>query len=218
VLAENLHGARQYGEIVTVLRDAGRGADAERWARRGLAEDSAGYWADGLRDQLAGLLLASGLREWAAGILRDQAQVKQFYVRELIGLREPGHPADVIGPLRDLIEMGIERTSDKYRYAKAIKALRRLRDDYQRAGDEEGFTTYLDELRQRQRRKTSFIAKLDAVFAPAADLAGYVARSFRVRRGGSAFPAGQGKAAASRISHRPFPPRTASTVAVRRGH
>ncbi|HUZ26044.1 MAG TPA: hypothetical protein VMV07_20000 [Streptosporangiaceae bacterium] len=30
VLAENLHGARQYGEIVTVLRDAGRGADAER--------------------------------------------------------------------------------------------------------------------------------------------------------------------------------------------
>ena len=102
-----------------------------------------------------------------------------------------------------------ERTSDKYRYPKAIKALRRLRDDYQRAGDEEGFTTYLDELRQRQRRKTSFIAKLDAAFAPAADLAGYVARSFRVRRGDSAFPAGQGKAAANRISHRPFPPRTA---------
>jgi predicted dithiol-disulfide oxidoreductase (DUF899 family) len=60
VLAGNLHGARQYGEIVTVLRDAGRGADAERWARRGLAEDPAGFWADGLREQLAGLLLASG--------------------------------------------------------------------------------------------------------------------------------------------------------------
>ena len=88
---------------------------------------------------------------------------------ELIGLREPGHPADVIGLLRDLIELGIERTSDKYRYPKAIKALKRLRDDYQRAGDEEGFTTYLDELRQRQRRKTSFIAKLDAAFAPTAD-------------------------------------------------
>jgi hypothetical protein len=237
VLAENLHGARQYGEIVTVLRDAGRGADAERWARRGLAEDPAGYWADGLREQLAGLLLASGrgeeavcvhraeferrtlhqdysrlrdtaeragqwsgLREWALEYLRARAQVKEFYVRELIGvligeelpdeawttavaapgqvpeeqwleligLQEPGHPADVIGPLRDLIEMGIERTSDKYRYPKAIKALNRLRDDYQRAGDEEGFTTYLDELRQRQRRKTSFIAKLDAAFAPTA--------------------------------------------------
>ena len=75
----------------------------------------------------------------------------------------------MVGLLRNLIELGIERTSDKYRYPKAIKALRRLRDDYQRAGDEAGFTTYLDELRQRQRRKTSFIAKLDAAFAPAAD-------------------------------------------------
>ena len=54
VLAENLHGARQYGEIVTVLRDAGWGADEERWARRGLAEDPAGYRAGGLREQLAG--------------------------------------------------------------------------------------------------------------------------------------------------------------------
>jgi uncharacterized Zn finger protein len=96
-------------------------------------------------------------------------QVPEQQWLELIGLREPGHPADVIGPLRDLIELGIERTSDKYRYPKAIKALKRLRDDYQRAGGEAGFITYLDELRNRQRRKTSFMAKLDAAFAPAAD-------------------------------------------------
>jgi len=70
---------------------------------------------------------------------------------------------------RDLIELGIERTSDKYRYPKAIKALKRLRDDCQRAGGEAAFTTYLDELRNRQRRTTSFIAKLEAAFAPAAD-------------------------------------------------
>jgi hypothetical protein len=31
-------------EIVTVLRDAGRDADAERWARRGLAEDREPRW------------------------------------------------------------------------------------------------------------------------------------------------------------------------------
>jgi len=49
VLAENLHSARQYGEIVTVLRGAGRDVDAERWARRGLAEDPASHWTDGLR-------------------------------------------------------------------------------------------------------------------------------------------------------------------------
>jgi len=234
VLAENLHGARQYSKIVTVLRDAGRDADAERWARRGLAEDPASHWADGLRMQFTGLLLASGrdeeavavhraqferralrqdysrlretaeragqwsgLRDWALEYLRARAQAKHFYVRELIGvlisegrpgeawaaasaapgqvpdeqwreliaLREPGHPADVIGPLRDLIEAGLERTSDKYRYPKAIKALSQLRDAYQRAGDEAGFTAYLDELRQRQHRKTSFVVKLDAAFA-----------------------------------------------------
>jgi uncharacterized Zn finger protein len=68
--------------------------------------------------------------------------------------------------------MGIERTSDKYRYPRAIKALRRLRDDYQRAGDTEGFAMYLDELRQRHHRKTSFIAKLDAASAMAPDRAG----------------------------------------------
>ena len=84
---------------------------------------------------------------------------------ELIALREPDHPADVIGPLRDLIEAGIERSSDKYRYPKAIKALSRLRDACQRAGDEAGFTAYLGELRQRQHRKTSFVGKLDAAFA-----------------------------------------------------
>jgi hypothetical protein len=238
VLAENLHSARQYGEIVTVLRGAGRAVDAERWARRGLAEDPASHWTDGLREQLVGLLLASGrgeeavsvhraeferrtlrhdyarlrdtaeragqwagLREWALEYLRDRARVEEFYVRELIsvliredsldeawatavaapgqvpqeqwleliGLQEPDHPADVIGPLRDLIEMGIERTSDKYRYPKAIKTLRRLQDDYQRAGDMEGFAMYLDELRQRHHRKTSFIAKLDAAFAMTPD-------------------------------------------------
>ena len=96
-------------------------------------------------------------------------QVPQEQWLELIGLREPDHPADVIGPLRDLIEMGIERTSDKYRYPKAIKALRRLRDDYQRAGDLEGFAIYLDELRHRHHRKTSFIAKLEAAFAMTPD-------------------------------------------------
>jgi hypothetical protein len=89
---------------------------------------------------------------------------------ELIALREPGHPADVIGPLRDLIETGIERTSDKYRATQGNQALSRLRDAYQRAGDEAGFFAYLDELRQRQPSQ-DVVAKLDAAFAQAADRA-----------------------------------------------
>jgi hypothetical protein len=35
-----------------------------------------------------------------------------------------------------------------------------------RAGDAAGFGAYLDGLRERQRRKYSFIAKLDAAFGP----------------------------------------------------
>ena len=84
VLAENLHGARQYGEIVTVLRSAGRDADAERWARRGLAEDPASHWTDGLREQLAGLLLASGRGEEAVSVHRaefERRTLRQDYAR-----------------------------------------------------------------------------------------------------------------------------------------
>ena len=216
-----------------MLRDAGRDGDAEQWARKGLAAERSGSWADELREQLVELLLSSGrgdeavaiyreaferctihqdylrlrqvaeragqwpdLRDWALDFLRDRARAEAFHLRalisvliredlldeawttavaspgqvpeaqwhELIGLREKDHPADVIRPFQDLIELGLERTSDKYRYPKTIKALKRLREDYVRAGDAAGFAAYLDDLRQRQRRKTSFIARLDAAF------------------------------------------------------
>ena len=83
---------------------------------------------------------------------------------QLITLREEGHPTDVLGPLARMIELAVEQAGDKYRYPKAVKALKRLRDDYERAGDAAGFGAYLDGLRERQRRKYSFIAKLDAAF------------------------------------------------------
>lgn len=84
---------------------------------------------------------------------------------QLIEVREKNHPADVIRPYQDLIEIGLERASDKYRYPKAVKIIRRLRDSYHRADDEAGFTAYLADLRQRHRRKTSFITKLDKALA-----------------------------------------------------
>jgi hypothetical protein len=60
VLAEDLRGARGYSEIVEVLRNVGRDGDAEQWARKGLAAERAGPWADELREQLVELLLSSG--------------------------------------------------------------------------------------------------------------------------------------------------------------
>ncbi len=230
VLAEDLRGAHRYGEIVEVLRAAGRDDDAEQWARKGLAEHPSGFQTDRLRDQLVDLLIDGGrgaeavavrreiyerraihhdylklrhaahqtgqwadLSGWALNLLRDRAHAEQWYVRELISvlvsenlldeawaaamanpgqvpesqwfqlieMREKNHPADVIRPYQDLIEIGLEKASDKYRYPKAIKTISRLRDSHQRAGDEAGFAVYLADLRQRHRRKTSFISKLD---------------------------------------------------------
>lgn len=236
VLAQEARSGRDYGEIVSVLRNAGRDRDAEEWARRGLAAEPLSPWTDRLREQLAEMLLGSrrgdeavamyrevlerrpthsdylrlrkaaeqaghwqALRDWALDFMREQArtgkyrrvhlgelisvlfhegladeawstaagepeQVSESQWLQLISLRESGHPADVLGPLSRLIELGVEQTGDKYRYPKAIKALRRLREDYERTGDGTGFGMYLAGLRERQRRKYSFIAKLDAAF------------------------------------------------------
>ena len=236
VLAQEARSGRDYGEIVSVLRKAGRDRDAEEWARRGLAAEPSSPWTDALREQLAELLLGSGrgdeavamhrevferramhsdylrlrkaaeqagqwkkLRGWALDFMRERArageyrqvhigelisvllredladeawstaagepeQVSESQWLQLISLRESEHPADVLGPLSRLIELGIDQAGDKYRYPKAIKALRRLREGYERAGDAAGFGVYLDGLRERQRRKYSFIAKLDAKF------------------------------------------------------
>jgi hypothetical protein len=236
VLAEEARGGRDYGEIVSVLRKAGRDRDAEEWARKGLAAEPSSPWTDSLREQLAEILLGSGrgdeavamyrevferrtmhqdylrlrntaeraghwagLRGWTLDFMRERArmgkyrqvhlgelitvllreglaneawataagepeQISESLWLQLIDLREKEHAADVIGPLARLIELGIEQTSDKYRYPKAIKALKRLREDYERAGDASGFCVYLDGLRERQRRKYSFVAKLDATF------------------------------------------------------
>jgi uncharacterized Zn finger protein len=54
----------------------------------------------------------------------------------------------------------LDASTDKYRYGKAITMLRQLRDANQATGDATGFGTYLERLRDRHKRKTSFIAKL----------------------------------------------------------
>lgn len=236
VLAQEARSGRDFGEIVSVLRAAGREREAEEWVRKGLAAEPLSPWTDALREQLAELLLGSGrgdeavamyrdvferrgthsdylrlrkaaeragqwkgLRGWALDFMRERArtdeyrrvrlgelisvllhedladeawstaaaqpdQVSESQWLQLITLREEGHPADVLGPLARLIELAVEQAGDKYRYPKAVKALKRLRDDYERAGDAAGFGAYLDGLQERQRRKYSLIAKLDAAF------------------------------------------------------
>lgn len=81
--------------------------------------------------------------------------------QQLLDLRQPSHPTEVIEPLQHLIEQRLVTSSDKYRYTRAIKMIRRLRDAYYATGDNSGFATYIEGLRRRHKRKTSFIAKLD---------------------------------------------------------
>jgi hypothetical protein len=231
VLAEDLHAAPQYRKIVDALRNAGRAADAERWARRGLGignpidkeqlrdvyvdlllERGAGDEAFAVRWQLFDMNPTQahydgvrrtgertgdwpGARDKAIGRLRDATAGQPAYSDHLIGVlldegeldeawqtaadhtedlfesrwyqlierRQPTHPQDVIEPWQRLIERRLDASADKYRYSKAIKMLPRLRDAYQATGDAAGFGTYLDRLRDRHKRKTSFIAKLDQV-------------------------------------------------------
>jgi uncharacterized Zn finger protein len=167
MLAQEARSGRDYREIVSVLRKAGRDDNAEEWARSGLAAQPLSPWTDALRAQLAELLLGSGRGDaeeaWSTAV-GEPGQVSESQWLQLISLWESEHPADVLGPLSRLIELGVEQANDKYRYPKAIKALRRLREDYGRAGNAAGFGVYLDGLRECQRRKYSFIAKLDAAF------------------------------------------------------
>ncbi|MEU6792032.1 DUF6880 family protein [Nonomuraea wenchangensis] len=71
VLAEDLRSTARFLAVATVLRDHGRAADAEEWARRGLAAepvDPVAAWK--LRDLLAGLLLKRGAAGEAVAVRR----------------------------------------------------------------------------------------------------------------------------------------------------
>lgn len=229
VLAEDLYAASSYLKIVDALRNVGRAAEAECWARRGLGignpidqgklrgtyvnlllergatneastmrwqlfdqhptqihyndlrrtAERTGDWP-GLRDKAIGRLrdATTGQPAFAdhlIGVLLDEGELDDAWQtavdhanglsesrwNQLIDLRQPTHPRDVIEPWQQLIQRRLDASIDKYRYSKAITMLRQLRDAYRATGDEPGFGTYLDRLRDRHKRKTSFIAKLD---------------------------------------------------------
>lgn len=229
VLSDDLHAASQYLKIVDALRNVGRTADAECWARRGLgignpidrarlrdvyvdllvergAADEAlamrwqlfeqhptqGHYNDlrraaertgdwpGLRDeaigrtrdattrqpafadQLIGVLLGEGQLDDAWQVAVDHVDdLLESRWHQLIELRQPTHPRDVLEPWQRLIRQRLAAGTDKYRYGKAITMLRQLHNAYRAAGEETGFGTYLDRLRDQHKRKTSFILELD---------------------------------------------------------
>jgi tetratricopeptide (TPR) repeat protein len=113
-------------------------------------------------DHLIGVYLDEGELDeaWQAAVDNVEDLFDSRW-QQLIELRQPTYPRDVIEPWQRLVQRRLDASTDKYRYGKAIKMLRRLRDAYHTAGDATGFDGYLDYLRDRHKRKTSFIAKID---------------------------------------------------------
>ena len=155
-----------YLRLRKAAEQAGQWKELRSWALDFMRERArTGEYRRALLGELISVLLHEDLADEAWSTAADQPdQVSESQWLQLITLREGRRPADVLGPLARLIELGVEQAGDKYRYPKAVKALKRLRDDYERAGDAAGFGAYLDGLRERQRRKHSFTAKLDAAF------------------------------------------------------
>jgi tetratricopeptide (TPR) repeat protein len=113
-------------------------------------------------DHLIGVYLDEGELDeaWQAAVDHVEDLFDSRW-QQLIEQRQSTHPGDVIEPWQRLVQRRLDASTDKYRYGKAIKMLRRLRDAYRAVGDMAGFDAYLDRLRDRHKRKTSFIAKLD---------------------------------------------------------
>ena len=151
---------QDYLKLRHAARQAGQWPDLSDWALN-LLRDRAQADQRYVRELISILVREDLLDEAWAAAMANPGQVPESQWFQLIEVREKDHPADVIRPYQDLIEIGLARASDKYRYPKAVKTIRRLRDSYQRAGDEAGFSAYLADLRQRHRRKTSFLTKLD---------------------------------------------------------
>ena len=79
VLAEEARSARDYQEIVSVLRKAGRDRDAEAWARKGIADGPSSHWTDALRGQLAEILLDNGRGNEAVAMYREDFERRPLH-------------------------------------------------------------------------------------------------------------------------------------------
>lgn len=100
VLAEDLRGAYRYGEIVKVLRAAGRDDDAGQWARQGLAKHPSGPQTDRLRDQLVDLLLDGGAGADAVAVRREiyeRRALHQDYLKLRNAAQQAGQWVDLSG-------------------------------------------------------------------------------------------------------------------------
>ncbi|WP_219420250.1 hypothetical protein [Pseudonocardia nigra] len=113
-------------------------------------------------DHLVAVLLEEGEPDdaWRAAIdHRDDLPDSRW--QQLIDLRQHTHPAEMVEPLQRLIEKQLSTSTDKHRYDRVTRMVKQLRTAYRSSGDTAALRDFMDELRDRHRRKTAFLAKLD---------------------------------------------------------
>ena len=103
---------QDYLRLRQVAERAGQWPDLRDWALDFL-RDRARAEAFHLRELISVLIREDLLDEaWTTAVV-SPGKVPEAQWHELIGLREKDYPADVIRPFQDLLELGLERTSDK---------------------------------------------------------------------------------------------------------
>jgi hypothetical protein len=98
---------------------------------------------------------------WSVALPHHDA-LGEAQLLELLASRAANQPADVVEPYRQLIEQDVLDSGDKWRYERALKLVPPLQAAYRALGDDDGWTQYLDDLRDRHRIRPTFLRTLAA--------------------------------------------------------
>jgi hypothetical protein len=190
IIAVDLSSGWHYLRIANLLRDAGRAEDTVRLRRDVFERDptqatyralrattlAAGRWPE-TRDQALEVLRARAAGEGGYAnailvrVLLDEQRHDEAWTAALergctdelwLALAERravSHPGDAIGVYCRLVEAAVGRgTKDAYREAAALAE--RIRRLHQRADMPEAFSSWLDRLKARHKRKRNLMAEL----------------------------------------------------------
>jgi hypothetical protein len=147
--------------LLATATQAGEAAAWRGWALA-VARDRAAA-TPAYRRELVRLLLTAGEEDeaWRVGMaIADRLLAGD--VVDLLARRQASHPAEVVDPLRALVEATVADASNKRRYPEAVARLRWLRDVYRALGDEPAFAEYVAGLRAANRIRPTFLKELTA--------------------------------------------------------
>ncbi|RFC70983.1 hypothetical protein [Streptomyces sp. AcE210] len=98
--------------------------------------------------ELITCLRAADLRAEAWGtVVEHLDDLSMYTLQTLVEERRGTHPGSTVLPYRNLVDLYLADTGNKYRYRHAARHLKALRDIHRGLGAEPEFLLYLEELR-----------------------------------------------------------------------